>query len=102
MTPPKGSRDAGLHLKLLSLYPVIGEFLRNIRVHGLGVVYIQIASRNRAVALLGQPPAVQRGGQSRVDLEGGVEIGNGILGLSALQVDQAPAVEGIDEIRAQP
>src|ERR1700730_3354299 len=97
--PPRFEGTPGLYLKLSSLSPVIREFLRDIRIHRLGVVYIQVAFRNRAVALLGQPSPVQRRGQSRVDLEGGVEIGNGILGLPAFQVDQAPAVEGVDEIR---
>ena len=83
-----------------STHPVTREFLDNIRIHRLGVGYIEFAFRNRAVALLGKAAPVQRRGQPRIDLQRGVEIGDGVLGLPALQVDQAAAVERIDEIRA--
>src|SRR5207248_11178025 len=86
-------------LKLLSIYPVTGEFLSNIRVHGLGIGDIQFTLRDSPAALFGEATPVQRGRQSRIDLQGRVEIGNRILGLSALQVDEAAAVEGIDEVR---
>src|SRR3984957_17832437 len=84
------------------MYPVTREFLNDIRIHGLGVVYIQFALGNRAVALLGKAPAVQRRGQSGIDPERGVKIGDGVFSLPALQVNKTAAVEGIDKIRAQP
>src|SRR6476620_2684365 len=59
-----------------SLHPVIGEFLDNVRIHRLGIGDVQLALRNRTVALLGKATAIERGGQSRVDLQGGVKIGN--------------------------
>src|ERR1700733_2273058 len=70
--------------KLSSMHPVTGEFLDNIRNHGLGIGNIQFALRNRAIALLGEAAPVQRRGQSRIDLEGGVKIGNGVFGHPAL------------------
>src|SRR5712671_4761500 len=86
--------------EIASLDPVIREFLGNIRVHGLGVSYIKVALRNRAVALLGEPPPVQGGRQPRIDSQRPIEIGDCILGLAALEVDKAAAVQSIDEIRA--
>src|SRR3954470_3781355 len=88
--------------QITSLDPVIREFLGNIRIHGLGVSYIKIAFRNRAIPLLGEAPSVERGGQSGIDLQRRIEIGDGILGLAALEVDETPAVQGVDEIRPQP
>ena len=38
----------------------------------------------------------------RIDLEGGVKIGDRVLGLPALQIEKPAAVERIDEVRAQP
>src|SRR3954451_24664829 len=84
---------ASLHPKKSLLHPVIGEFLDNIGVHRLRIVDIQVAFRNRAVAFLGKAATVERRRQSRVDLEGGVEISNCILVLAALQVDEAAAVQ---------
>jgi len=85
-----------------SLHPVIGEFLDDIGVHRLGIVDVQVAFRNRAVALLGKAAAVQRRRQPRVDFQRGVEISDCILVLPALEVDEAAAVERVDEIRPQP
>src|ERR1700694_1160528 len=90
---PRFEEAPRLQLKLSSPYPVTGEFLNNIRIHGLGIGYIQFALRDRAIALLGKAAPVQRRRQSRIDLQGGVEIGNGIFCLPALQVDEAAAVE---------
>src|SRR5260370_5366110 len=54
LAPARGFGEAPrLNLKLSSPYPVTGEFLNNIRIHGLGIGYIQFALRNRAIALLG-------------------------------------------------
>src|SRR5580693_7612336 len=82
--------------------PVTREFLDNIRVHGFRVGYIQFALGNRAVVLLGEAAPVERRGQSRIDLEGGIKVGNRVLGLPALEIDEAAAVQGIDKIGAQP
>src|SRR6202044_943614 len=94
--------SAAVSLKLLSMYPVTREFLNDIWIHGFGVVYIQFALGNRAVTLLGKPPAVQRRRQSGIDPERGVKVGDGVFRLSALQVNKPAAVQGIDKIRAQP
>src|SRR2546429_353034 len=57
---PRGSGPGPRkELKFLSAHSVIVEFLDNIRVHRLGVGNIQIALRNRAIALLGEPASVQ-------------------------------------------
>ena len=82
--------------------PVTRKFLDNIRVHGFRIGYIQFALGNRAVVLLGEATPVERRGQSRINLEGGIKIGNRVLGHSALQIHQTAAVEGIDKIRSQP
>ena len=101
--PPRvrGSARSSLS-RISSMYAVTREFLDDIRIHRLRIGDIQVALRNRAVALLGEAPPVQRRGQPRIDLQGGVEIGNRVLGQPALQVDKATAVEGIDKVRAQP
>src|SRR5205823_3060704 len=99
---PQVRASAGDQLKLWSTYPVVREFLNDIRIHRLGIGDIQIALRSQAVALLGKAPTVQRRRQSRIDLESGVKIGNRIFRQSALQVDEAAAVEGVDEVGAQP
>src|SRR5438445_3231969 len=86
----------------MSTYPVTCEFLDDIRVHRLGIGYIQIALGNRAIPLLGEAAPVERGGQPRIDLQGGIEIDDGVSGRPALQVDQAAAVQRVDEVRTQP
>src|ERR1700732_4377816 len=61
--------------KFSSTHPIVGKFLRNVRIHRLGIGYVHCAFGNRAVALLGKAASVQRGSQSRIDPEGGVKIG---------------------------
>src|SRR6202041_2222025 len=78
-----------------------GKLLHNIRVHGLCIVDVYFAFRNGAAALSRQTASVQRRSQTRIDSESRVEIGDGVLGQSTLEVDEPPAVEGIDEVRAQ-
>src|SRR6185437_4763351 len=103
LAPARSSRQAlVLPVQFRSIYPVTGVFLDDIRIHGLGIGDIEIALRNRAVALLGKAAPVERGSQSRIDLESGVEIGDRVLGLPVLQVEQSPAVQRIDKARAQP
>src|SRR5246127_3519998 len=99
---PPGSRIAPAQTQISLAYPVTVELLDDIRVHGLGIGYIQIALGNRAAALLGQTPSIERGGQARIDSERRVEIGDGVFRQSALQVNQAAAVERVDEVGAQP
>jgi hypothetical protein len=89
-------------IRVFSVHPVAGKFLYNIRVHGLCVVDVHFAVRNGAAALSSQTASVQRRSQARIDSERGVKIGDGVLGQSALEVDEPSAVEGIDEVRAQP
>src|ERR1700753_1938371 len=99
--PEVRGKRLSFQLKFWSIYPVADEFLDDIRIHGLGVGDIHLAFRRRAVALLGKTAPVQRRGQSRIDLEGGVEIGDRVLGLPALQIEKSPAVQRIDEAWGQ-
>src|ERR1700761_4436973 len=104
VSPWRLPKDRGkrrfLQLKFWSIYPVAGEFLDDIRIHGLGVGDIHIAFGGRAVALLGKAAPIQRRGQSWIDPERRVEIGDRVLGLPALQIQQSAAVQRIDEARA--
>src|SRR6266404_2403520 len=75
--------------RMVSTNPVTCEFLHDIRVHGFGVGDVQVALGRRAVALFGEAAPVQRGGQSRIDLERGVKIDDRIFHLSVLQIDEA-------------
>src|SRR5487761_1719929 len=84
------------------MYSVTFEFLDDIRIHGLGMGYIQIAFGDRAEPLSGKAAPVERGGQSGIDPQGGVVIGNGVLVPPALEVGKPPAVQGIDKIRPEP
>src|SRR5450631_4314778 len=74
-------------LKSFSAHPVACEFFHNIRIHGLGIGYIQFALRNRAIALLGEAAPVQRRRQPRIDLERRIKIRDCVLYLPALQVE---------------
>src|SRR5262249_37457737 len=96
---PLGSRIAPAQTQISLAYPVTVEFLDDIRVHGLGIGYIQIALRNRAAALPGKTSSIERRGQAWIDSKRRVEIGDGVFRQSALQVNQTTAVERVDEIR---
>ena len=70
------------------MYPVTCEFLHDVRVHGLGIGNVNIAFRNGTVALLGKAPSVQRRREPRIELQRGVEIGDRVLVLPALEVER--------------
>src|ERR1700747_3121428 len=90
---PRGSRLPETATRFNLPYPVTVELLDDVGVHGLGIGYIHIALGNRACPLLGEPPTIEGGAQPRIDPKRRVEIGDRVFRQSALEVNQAAAIQ---------
>src|SRR3954469_9002004 len=81
---------------------VARKLLDDVRVHGFRIANVEIAFGLLAETLSGQTAAVERRRQLRIDLERVIEIGDSILALTVLQIDEAAAVERVHETWSQP
>src|SRR5215510_4813502 len=87
--------------RLRSFYSIIFELAGNVLVDRLRGGDVGIAARRIAVAQLGLAAAEQGRRVLGIELERRVVVGNGAARQPDLQVDEAAAVECVDEVRLE-
>src|SRR5262249_62407100 len=71
------------------------KFVGDVGLDQLRCGNIAVAAGGIAAAQLGYSPSVQRRGVLRIDTQRRVVVGDGVIVLTHLQIDQAPTVEGV-------